>query len=286
VIAAVVGYDTTDFAILQSLMLVLSITGLLLGAVTTDRKDAALRLREQQRELTRMASDARIGAMGMALAHEVSQPLSTVAAYVHAARRLLQVSAASAPVMDALVKAEAEAQRAREVLERIRDFVSNGNLNLTTFDVPILAERIGALCREEAAARGAHVEVDSIGPVPPVKADVVQIEQVLINLVANAVDSASERSDARGRVILRVAAKAGAILIRVEDNGKGVAPELADNIFDAYQTTKPRGMGLGLHLSRRIVQRHAGRLWWEPIPTGGARFVVELPIDGSGNNAA
>ena len=286
VITAVVGYDTTDFAILQSLMLVLSITGLLLGAVTTDRKDAALRLREQQRELARMASDARIGAMGMALAHEVSQPLSTVAAYVHAARRLLQVSAASAPVMDALVKAEAEAQRAREVLERIRDFVSNGNLNLTTFDVPILAERIGALCREEAAARGTHVEVDSIGPVPPVKADVVQIEQVLINLVANAVDAASERSDARGRVILRVAAKAGAILIRVEDNGKGVAPELADNIFDAYQTTKPRGMGLGLHLSRRIVQRHAGRLWWEPIPTGGARFVVELPTDGSGNNAA
>ena len=63
-------------------------------------------------------------------------------------------------------------------------------------------------------------------------------------------------------------------------------PELADNIFDAYQTTKPRGMGLGLHLSRRIVQRHAGRLWWEPIPTGGARFVVELPIDGCGHNAA
>jgi C4-dicarboxylate-specific signal transduction histidine kinase len=65
-----------------------------------------------------------------------------------------------------------------------------------------------------------------------------------------------------------------------------VASELADNIFDAYQTTKPRGMGLGLHLSRRIVQRHAGRLWWELVRTGGARFVVELPIDGSNHNAA
>jgi C4-dicarboxylate-specific signal transduction histidine kinase len=99
--------------------------------------------------------------------------------------------------------------------------------------------------------------------------------------------SVSIPSDARGRVIMRVAAKAGdAIMLGVEDNGRGVAPELADNIFDAYQTTKPRGMGLGLRLSRRIVQGHAGRLWWEPITTGGARFVVELPTNGCGHNAA
>ncbi len=286
VLTAFVGYNTTDFAILQLLMLVLSITGLLLGAVTTERQDAGLRLREQKRELARMVSNARAGAMGMALAHEVSQPLSTVATYLHAARRLLQASVASAPVMDALIKAEAEAQRAREVLERIRDFVSNGNLNLTAVDVSALAEKIGELCREEAAARGVLVEVENMGLVPLVNADGVQIEQVLINLVANAIDAAAERSDARGRVIMRVTANSDAIMLRVEDNGRGVAPELADNIFDAYQTTKPRGMGLGLHLSRRIVQRHAGRLWWEPLTTGGARFVVELPTNGCGHNAA
>jgi two-component system, LuxR family, sensor kinase FixL len=286
VLTAFVGYNTTDFAILQLLMLVLSITGLLLGAVTTERQDAALRLREQKRELARMVSNARAGAMGMALAHEVSQPLSTVATYLHAARRLLQASPASEPVMDALIKAEAEAQRAREVLERIRDFVSSGNLNLTAVDVRALADKLGELCREEAAARGVLVEVESMGLVPLVEADGIQIEQVLINLVANAIDAAAERSDARGRVTMRVAAKDNAIMLRVEDNGYGVAPELADNIFDAYQTTKPRGMGLGLHLSRRIVQRHAGRLWWEPITTGGARFVVELPIKGCEHNAA
>jgi two-component system, LuxR family, sensor kinase FixL len=286
VLTTFVGYNTTDFAILQLLMLVLSITGLLLGAVTTERHDASLRLREQKRELARMVSNARAGAMGMALAHEVSQPLSTVATYLHAARRLLQASVASEPVMDALIKAEAEAQRAREVLERIRDFVSNGNLNLMAVDVSGLAEKIGELCREEAAARGVLVEVESMGLVPLVTADGVQIEQVLINLVANAIDSAAERSDARGRVTIRVGAKGDAIMLRVEDNGRGVAPDLADNIFDAYQTTKPRGMGLGLHLSRRIVQRHAGHLWWEPITTGGARFVVELPTNGCGHNAA
>ena len=285
VLTAFVGYSTTDFAILQLLMLVLSITGLLLGAVTTERQDAALRLREQKGELVRMVSNARAGAMGMALAHEVSQPLSTVATYLHAARRLLQASVENAPVMDALVKAEAEAQRAREVLERIRDFVSNGNLNLTAVDVSTLAQKIGALCREEAAARGVAVQVENLDPVPLVNADGVQIEQVLINLVANAIDAAAARSDAHGRVIMAVAAKSDAIMLRVEDNGRGVPPELADSIFDAYQTTKPRGMGLGLHLSRRIVQKHAGRLWWEPVTTGGARFVVELPTNGCGHNA-
>jgi two-component system, LuxR family, sensor kinase FixL len=280
-----VGYNTKDFAILQLLMLVLSITGLLLGAVATERFNAALLLREQQTELARMADFARVGAMGMELAHEISQPLSTVATYLHAARRLLQSSAASEPVMDALIKAEGEAQRAREVLERIRDFVSNGALDLQALDLAALAEKIAALCREEAKARGIQIENESIRPVPAVMADRVQIEQVLNNLVANAIDAASERSDGRGRVIIRVAARDEAVVMQVEDNGPGVAPELAARIFDAYQTTKPRGMGLGLPLSLRIVQRHAGRLWWEPNRPEGARFVVTLPIDGTGENA-
>src|SRR5271169_6805298 len=285
VVTAFVGYNTTDFAILQLLMLVLSITGLLLGAVTTEGQDAALRLREQQRELARMLSNARAGAMGMALAHEVSQPLSTVATYLHAARRLLQVSVGSGPVMDALIKAEGEAQRAREVLERIRDFVSNGALDLQALDLSALAEKIATLCREEATARGIRIENESIRPIPPVKADRVQIEQVLNNLVANAIDAASERSDARGHVIIRVAARDEAVVMQVEDNGPGVAPEMAARIFEAYQTTKPRGMGLGLPLSLRIVQRHAGRLWWEPNRPEGARFVVALPTKGTGQNA-
>jgi two-component system, LuxR family, sensor kinase FixL len=232
-----------------------------------------------------MADFARVGAMGMELAHEISQPLSTVATYLHAARRLLQSSAASEPVMDALIKAEGEAQRTREVLERIRDFVSNGSLDLKALDLSALAEKIAALCREEATARGFQIENQSIRPTPPVMADRVQIEQVLNNLVTNAIDAASERSDACGHVIIRVAARDEAVVMQVEDNGPGVAPEMAARIFEAYQTTKPRGMGLGLPLSLRIVQRHAGRLWWEPNRPEGARFVVALPIDGTDQNA-
>jgi signal transduction histidine kinase len=156
---------------------------------------------------------------------------------------------------------------------------------LQALDLYALAEKIAALCREEASARGIQVEIEGIRPIPLVKGDRVQIEQVLNNLVANAIDAASERSDPRGRVIIRLASRSKAVIIAVEDNGPGVAPELADRIFEAYQTTKPRGMGLGLALSLRIVQRHAGRLWWEPNSPVGARFVVSLPIDVSGQDA-
>jgi len=217
-ITVFVGYDTKDFAILQLLMLVLSITGLLLGAVATEHLNAALLLRKQQTELARMADFARVGAMGMELAHEISQPLSTVATYLHSARRLLHSSVAGERVIDALIKAEAEAKRARQVLERIRDFVSTGNLDLQAVDLSALAEKIAALCREEATSRGIQIESESIRPVPPVKADRVQIEQVLNNLVANAIDAASERSDARGRVIIRVAARGDTVVMRIEDN--------------------------------------------------------------------
>ena len=280
-----VGIEAKDFSVFQMLMLVLSIAGLLLGAVITEREQAAQLLRQQQTELSHVSAYAIAGAMGMALAHEISQPLSTVASYLHAARRLLQSGAASAPVMDALSKAEMETRRTREVLERVRDFVSSGKLDLKPLDLSNLALKIGALCREEATARGIHVEIENIRPIPLVRADRIQIEQVLNNLVANAIDAASERTDARGRVVMRVARRGERVVVQVEDNGPGVAPEMVDRLFEAYQTTKPRGMGLGLPLSLQIIQKHAGHLWWEPIVPEGTRFLVELQINGPDNYA-
>ena len=121
-----IGITDADFEQFQILMLVLAITGLVLGAAVSERERANKRLREQQEELVRASAHATAGAMGMLLAHELSQPLSTVAMYVLAARRMLQSGAGSEPAIDALRKAEAEAQRTRQVLERIRDIVSLG----------------------------------------------------------------------------------------------------------------------------------------------------------------
>src|ERR1700730_11560557 len=280
-----VGIEAKDFSVFQMLMLVLSITGLLLGAVITEREQAAQLLRQQQSELAHVSAHAIAGAMGMALAHEISQPLSTVAIYLHAARRLLQSGAASAPVTDALSKAEIETQRTREVLERIRDFVSIGKLDLKPLDLSNLALKIGALCREEATARGIRAEIENIRSIPLVRAAKIQIEQVLNSLVANAIDAASERTDGRGLVVIRVAQRGDRVIVQVEDNGPGVAPEMVDRLFEAYQTTKPRGMGLGLPLSLQIIQKHAGRLWWEPKVPEGTRFLVELQINGPDNCA-
>ena len=138
--ASHIGVTESDFDQFQILMLVLSITGLILGAAVTERERANLRLREQQGELVRVSAQATAGAMGMLLAHELSQPLSTVATYALAARRMLQSGASPEPVMDALRKAEAEAQRTREVVQRIRDLVSVGRLEARPLNLADAAE--------------------------------------------------------------------------------------------------------------------------------------------------
>jgi two-component system sensor kinase FixL len=282
--ASYLGFEANDLDVFQLLMLVLSITGLLLGAVITEREEAASMLREQQMELARLSANATAGAVGMMLAHEISQPLSTVAAYLHAARRMLQSSGAAERVMEALHRAEIEAQRTRKMLERIRDFVSSGRLELEPLDVLDIATRIRALNTDGANAHAVHVDVEAARPIPRIRADRIGIELVLNNLVANAIDAASERKDARGKVVIRLAARGERVVIQVDDNGPGVAPEIADSLFEAYQTTKPRGMGLGLTLSLQIVQKHSGRLWRVDAPVG-SRFEVELPINGPDHGA-
>jgi two-component system sensor kinase FixL len=274
------GFDANDFDQFQFLMLVLSITGLLLGAVVTERERVNLLLREQQTEFARVSAHATAGAMGMLLAHELSQPLSTVATYTLAARRMLRSGSGSEAVIDALSSAEAEVRRTRDVLERIRDLVSAGKMEPRPLDLVEAAQKIRALCIEDANARGVDVAVECIRPVPLVKADKVGIEQVLNNIVGNAVDAASERSDRRGQVVVRVNGRGDWAVVEIDDNGSGVAPELAESLFEAYQTSKPRGMGLGLTLSRQIVQKHAGRISWRRIAPEGTRFVVELNVDG------
>ena len=171
------------------------------------------------------------------------------------------------------------------MLERIRDFLSAGKMEPRPLDLVEVAQKIRALCIEDANARGVDVAVECIRPVPLVKADKVGIEQVLNNIVGNAVDAASERGDGRGRVVVRVNGRGDWAIIEIDDNGSGVAPELAESLFDAYQTSKPRGMGLGLTLSRQIVQKHAGRISWRPIAPEGTRFIVELNVDGPAPDA-
>jgi signal transduction histidine kinase len=277
-VTVLLAYDAGDFMAFQMLMLALSATGLLLGAAISDRQLSEKRLRGQQADLQRMSRIMAVGGMGTALAHELSQPLSTVATYVHVGRKKL---ATPQPDLDAvdenLGKALQEAQRARQVLKRLRDFISRGHLELVPVNLTQTSLKIAALSRSEASERGVSVKLDS-SATAVIDADPIQIEQALLNLISNAVDAAADRKMGGGAVVIRVCDANGQRRVEVEDNGPGIASDIADRLFEPFETSKPRGMGLGLALSRQIIDAHGGRLWWEPVEPQGSKFVIEFGV--------
>jgi signal transduction histidine kinase len=275
-ITTLAAYRTADFMAFQMLMLALSATGLLLGMVVTERRRADERIRKQQAELARMARYTTAGAMGVALAHQISQPLTTVATYLHVGRTLLKGGQASSDgFLQVFEKAEGEVRRAKEVLERLREFLSQGHADFRVLDPVEAARRIVALSQDDAKARAVAIRLEATDA-PEITADSVHIEQVLLNLVNNAVDAAAERSDGRGLVTVRVRSRNGLVTVEVEDNGPGIAPEIAERLFEPFETSKPRGMGLGLTLSRQIVEAHGGHLRWHNVEPQGARFSFDL----------
>jgi signal transduction histidine kinase len=274
-----------DFNIFQTLMFILATTGQLLGAIVTEREQATRLLRKQQAELARVSAQATTGAMAVAFAHEISQPLSSLSSYVHGARRMLDSGQPSASVASALAKAEAEAQRTRRIIERIRDFVASGKLDLEATDLRTIADKIGALNRDEARTRSVDLVVETSSVVPLVKVDKIAVEQALNNLVSNAIDAAAAAGDERGRVVVTVAGDGDRVRLQVDDNGPGVEPDIVAHLFEVFETTKPKGMGLGLSLTREIALRHGGRVEWRPLRPQGASFVIELPMDGPQTDA-
>ncbi len=280
-VVTVQGYAAPDFIAFQMLMLVLSVTGLLLGAAVTESRASEERLRDQRSELARAARHALVGATGTALAHEISQPLSSATNYLHAASRMLQAQPHADPsIAEALAKARSEAQRARETLQRVRDYVSCGRLALSSVDVEALTARIVSLIGAEAGSRGVEIRVSSAPHLPNIQGDAIQLEQLLLNLISNAIDAAAQGAKAQGRVAVHLVQQRDRIVVSVDDNGPGIAEHIADRLFEPFETTKQSGMGLGLALARQIVEAHTGELRVENRAAQGARFSVALNIDG------
>jgi two-component system sensor kinase FixL len=170
-------------------------------------------------------------------------------------------------------------RRAQDVLARLREFISEGKCETAPTDLSALVMKLGDILRMEARGGQVRIALD-LATVPPVMADGIQIEQVVLNLVTNAVDAASERADKRGRVWIATAPGDGVARIIVDDNGAGIAAEIAERLYEPFVSTKESGMGLGLALSRQIVNVHEGRMWCEPLSPEGTRFIVELPARG------
>jgi two-component system, LuxR family, sensor kinase FixL len=282
VVSTVVALDyvSSEFLEFQFLLLTIGATGLLVGAVVTERQRAERDLRRRQAELDRMTRLTTAGALGMAVVHQISQPLATIATYLHACRQVLvSGSDARGILAETMTKAEVEVLRAGGIVDRLRDFSSHGSRRLSRVDLGVVARGIVAAVADDAHRHGVDIQL-SERSIAPVVVDRVQIEQVLINLIRNAIDAAAgnDAGDKRVRVALRDFGDEVEVI--VEDDGPGVAPELALRLFEPFETTKRSGMGLGLWLSRQLVEGHGGRLWWDPDTTAGARFVFRLPRSG------
>jgi two-component system sensor kinase FixL len=215
--------------------------------------------------------------MASALAHELNQPLSAIANYMKGSRRMLEggTDDRSALLRDAMDKAAEQALRAGQIIRRLRDFVARGESERRVESVKKLVEEASALALVGAKDQGVRVRFQFDPSVDLVLADKVQIQQVLLNLLRNAVE-AMEGSPTRELLISTASDKDGMIAISVTDTGPGIAPEMTSQLFQPFVTNKRHGMGVGLSISRTIVEAHGGQIEVEPNPVGGTIFRFTL----------
>lgn len=243
----------------------------------TERQKADARLQELQAELVHISRLTALGEMASALAHELNQPLSAIANYMKGARRLLENAAdpQSATIREALEKAADQSLRAGQIIRRLRDFVARGETERRIESLTKLLEEASALALVGAKDRGVRVTYAFAPTLDAVLADRVQIQQVVLNLVRNAVE-AMEQSPRRDLTISTEAGADGMAVIKVADTGTGIAAEIAEQLFQPFVTTKSQGLGVGLSISRTIVESHGGRIWVDANPGGGTVFGFTL----------
>ena len=271
------NYPTTDFLAFQTLSLAVAATGLILGAVVTEGQRAERILRQQQADLARAARLTTAGALGAAVVHEISQPLATVATYAHACRRLFESEPANLELLGrTMANVEYEIRRAGEIVERLRDFLGKCEPRWCAIDLVEITQKVINALADEARIFGVAVRLDTLS-IPHITAERIQIEQVLVNVIRNAIEAVSEVDIRERWVRIRLRLTDDAVEIEIEDNGPGVLPEIAQHLFEPFETSKQRGMGLGLSLSREIVMAHGGSLQWDSTVEVGARFVLRLP---------
>jgi two-component system sensor kinase FixL len=244
----------------------------------TERQKSETRLQELQSELVHISRLTAMGEMASTLAHELNQPLSAIANYLKGSRRLLEKrdDEDANIVRDAMDKAAEQSVRAGDIIRRLRDFVARGESERRVESVSKLIEEASALALVGVKDRGIRVRYQLDQNADYVLADRVQIQQVLINLMRNAIE-AMENSTKRDLVMSAVPAENGMIAIVVADTGSGIPPEMAVQLFQPFVTTKQHGMGVGLSISRTIIDAHGGQIRAEPNPGGGTLFRFTLP---------
>jgi PAS domain S-box-containing protein len=253
----------------------------MIGTVHDITEQKAIEAESRQLRV-RLAHLDRVGTMGVltaALAHEINQPLAAILSNAQAALRLLAVAPPDLQeVEDALEDIVSDDRRAAKVIQRLRGMLKREELEQETLDLNTLVQQVSEMMHSEFILRNATLENDLADPLPAVSGDRVQIQQVLINLLMNALDAVG--SQPAGARMIRVTTRCPSgnnVMATVTDSGPGVAPDMLETIFDAFYSTKQKGIGVGLALCRTIIQAHGGRLWVENHPGGGAAFSFTLP---------
>ena len=255
-----------------------------IGIDVTERKRSQHCLQEAQRELARVSRVATMGELTASIAHEINQPLAAIATDGSAAVRWL---AAHPPNLEeareAATRAVREANRAAAVIGRIRALLKKTSPITAPLDINAVIREVLALNRHELVRGDVRVQTKLAAAVPNVLGDRVQLQQVMLNLIMNAIDAMSTIMDRSRKLLIKSAKSPHGVLIRVEDSGIGLDPaHQEDRIFEPFFTTKPEGIGMGLSISRSIIEAHGGRLWAASGAEHGAVFQFSLP--GAGGN--
>ncbi|MFO1097936.1 MAG: PAS domain S-box protein [Xanthobacteraceae bacterium] len=248
----------------------------------TEHQETQQRLEQMQSELVHISRLTAMGEMASALAHELNQPLSAVANYLTGSRRLLADASEDnlRLVRTAIDAAVEQSLRAGQIIRRLRDFVAHREPEKRIESLRKLIEEASALALVGAKELGIRVRLRFEPAIDRVIVDKVQIQQVMLNLMRNAIE-AMETSDRRELSVTTAIGPEGAALIEVADTGCGISSEMADQLFLPFATTKVHGMGIGLSISRTIIEGHEGRIWAEPNPGGGTafRFTLQALVD-------
>ena len=255
----------------------------------TERENIQRRAGILQQELMHASRLSALGEMASGIAHELNQPLTAVMNYTRAARRRLdgaRPGAAppdAAPIVDLVDKAGGQAERAAEIIRRLRTFIKKDDSERRFESINAVVEEAAALALIGASDRRIELIFALEDALPPVLIDRIQVQQVVLNILRNAIE-AFEGPDERKVRVATGAAGRREVQVEIGDNGPGLAPGIADDPFRPFQTTKEDGVGIGLAISRTIIDDHGGRLWAESPPEGGAVFRFSLPAGGEADD--